>query len=182
MVVGAGAGWLGVLNAALLAAGLMVLTRCCSGPDARRAIDWRVLVVIAAALALGRAAQRSGAAAAIAPAVIGLAGNRPWLALALVYGITMVFAESLTHSAAAALVFPIALATAEGLRVNFTPFVMAIVVAASCGFATPIGSQTNLLVYGPGGYRFGDYLKVGGLLNLLVGAVTVAVAPLWWPF
>jgi di/tricarboxylate transporter len=138
--------------------------------------------VIAAALGLGRAVQASGAADAVAPAVIGLAGSSPWLALALIYAVTMVFTEILSNSGAAALVFPIALATARGLRVDVMPFVMAITVAASCGFASPFGYQTNLMVYGPGGYRFTDYLKVGGPLNLLVGAVAVAVAPLFWPF
>jgi di/tricarboxylate transporter len=80
------------------------------------------------------------------------------------------------------LVFPIAQAAAHALGVNFMPFVMAIMMAASCGFATPIGYQTNLMVYGPGGYRFTDYLRFGGPLNLLVMAVTLLLAPLVWPF
>jgi di/tricarboxylate transporter len=182
MVGVAAVGLLGLLNAAFLAAALMIVTGCCSGADARRAIDWQVLVVIGAALCLGRAVQNSGAATAIMPTVVGLAGGNPWLALALIYLVTMICTEVLTNTAAAALVFPIALATANGLMVNPMPFVIAVAIAASCGFATPFGYQTNLMVYGPGGYRFSDYLKVGAPLNLLVAGVTVALAPIWWPF
>jgi di/tricarboxylate transporter len=182
MVTLAGLEVLSMLNAALLAAGLMVLTRCCTATAARRSVDWQVLVVIAAAFGLGRAMQTSGAAEAIAGRVVGLAGSSPWLALAVVYLITMLFTEVMSHSAAVVLVFPIAQAAAHALGVNFMPFVMAIMMAASCGFATPIGYQTNLMVYGPGGYRFTDYLRFGGPLNLLVMAVTLLLAPLVWPF
>jgi di/tricarboxylate transporter len=182
MVVAAAAGWLSMLNAALLAAALMVLTRCCSGTAARQSVDVEVLLVIAASFGMGQAMHVSGAAGVIATALIGTAGSSPWLALAVVYGVTMVFTELMSHNAAAVLVFPIALATAAALGVSFMPFVMAIMMAASCGFATPIGYQTNLMVYGPGGYRFGDYLRFGGPLDLLMWAVTVLVAPLVWPF
>jgi di/tricarboxylate transporter len=182
MVITAGTGWLDMLNAAMLAAVLMVLTRCCSGPDARRSIDWQVLVVIAASLGLGRAMQVSGAASGVAGVLLGLAGENPWVTLAVLYGMTMLFTEVMSNSAAIVLVFPIALATANSLQVSFMPFVMAIMMAASCGFATPIGYQTNLMIYGPGGYRFGDYVRFGGPLNLLIWAVTVVVAPLMWPF
>jgi di/tricarboxylate transporter len=182
MVVAAGAGWLSMLNAAMVAAGLMILTRCCPGAVARRSIDWQVLTVIAASFGIGRAMQVSGAAEAIAQALIGPAGANPWVALAILYGVTMVFTEVMSNNAAAVLVFPIAMATAATLGVSHMPFILAIMMAASCGFATPIGYQTNLMVYGPGGYRFSDYLRFGGPLNLLVWAVTVLVAPLAWPF
>jgi di/tricarboxylate transporter len=182
MALTAGLGWLSVLNAALLAAGLMLLAGCCSGPEARRSVDWQVLVVIAASLGLGRAMQRSGAAEAIALPIIHLAQQSPWLALTLIYALTMSFTETLSHTASVALVFPIALATANSLMVSFLPFTIAIMIAGSCGFATPLASAATLLVYGPGGYRFSDYLKIGIPLNLLVGAVTVSVTPLVWPF
>ncbi len=182
MVVAAGSGWLPLLTAALVAAGLMIVTGCCAGTDARRAVDWRVLLVTAAAIGLGRALQRSGAAAALAPALVGLGGHSPWLTLALVYAATAVLTEVLTHTAAATLVFPVALAAAASLHVSIMPFVMAITVAASCGFATPIGCQTNLIVYGPGGYRASDYLRVGVPLDLITGSVAVALTPLVWPF
>ena len=96
--------------------------------------------------------------------------------------VTMLFTEVMSNNAAAVLVFPIAMATAKTLQASHLPFVMAIMIAASCGFATPIGYQTNLMVYGPGGYRFRDSLRFGGLLNRLIWAVTVAIIPLVWPF
>jgi di/tricarboxylate transporter len=182
MVAVAGLGWLSMLNAALLAAGLMILTRCCSATEARRSVDWGVLVVVAASFGISRAMQVSGAATAAAPVLLGLAGNHPWLALGLVYALTMACTEVLSHAAAAVLVFPFALTTAQALQVNPLPFVFAIMMAASCGFATPISSPPNLMVYGPGGYQFSDYLRFGGPLNLLVGAVTVVLVPLLWPF
>jgi di/tricarboxylate transporter len=100
----------------------------------------------------------------------------------LIYFITLVVTELITNNAAAALMFPFALATARTLGVSYLPFVIAVMMAASAGFATPIGYQTNLMVYGPGGYRFSDYVKVGVPLDLLVMAVTVAIAPFAFPF
>jgi di/tricarboxylate transporter len=182
MVVTSAAGWLSMPAAAMLAAMLVVLTGCCSGADARRAVDWRVLVVISASLGIGRALEVTGAARAIAQVLIGLAGTNPYLALAVIYGMTMTFAEVMSHNASVVLVFPIALATAATLQVSVMPFIMAVMMAASCAFATPTGYQTNLMVYGPGGYRFSDYLRFGGPLNLLLWAVTLVVAPLAWPF
>jgi di/tricarboxylate transporter len=160
----------------------MILTRCVSPAMARRFIDWQVLLVIAAGLGLGKAMETTGAAAAIAHTFIGLAGDNPWMALAVVYLLTMTFTELLSNNAAAALTFPIAMATAEVLHVDHMPFVIAIAMAASCGFATPIGYQTNLMVYGPGGYHFTDYLRFGGPLSLLLWGLTVALTPLVWPF
>ncbi len=182
MVVSAGAGWLGMFTAAVAAAAAMIVTRCCTAAQARQSIHWSVLVIIGCAFGLGKALEKTGAADTIARGLVGLAGNDPWRALALVYGVTMLFSEIMTHAGSAVVVFPIALAAARALGVNFTPFAMAIMMAASCGFATPVVYQTNLMVYGPGGYRFGDYLRFGGPLNLVVWAVTVAVAPRVWPF
>ena len=182
MVGSAALGVLSMLEAALVAAGLMLITRCTTGSDARASIDWSVLIVIGAALGLGSAMESSGAALRIAEAWLGLAGENPWIALAAVYLLTSVFTELITNNAAAVLVFPIAQATAAGLGVSLWPFVGVIMIAASASFATPIGYQTNLMVYGPGGYRFGDYVRIGLPLNLLIGIVTVLLAPLVWPF
>jgi di/tricarboxylate transporter len=170
------------LNAVMLAAGLMILTKCCSAATARRSINWQVLIVIAAAFAMARALENSGAALAVAQTLLGLAGNNPWTALAMVYGVTMLFTNVLTNNAAAVLVFPIALQTANSLGVSPMPFMIALMMAASCGFATPIAYQTNLMVYGPGGYRFSDYLRFGGPLSLLLWGLTVVLTPLFWPF
>jgi len=90
--------------------------------------------------------------------------------------------EVVTNVAAAAMVFPIAHSTAMGMGVNFEPFAIAIMMAASASFITPIGYQTNLIVYGPGGYRFTDFVKIGTPLSILIGATTVVLAPLIWPF
>ncbi len=182
MVLVAGFGWLSMLNAALLAAGLMLVSGCCSGTVARRSIDWQVLLVIGASFGLGRAMETTGAAQSIAEVLLSTAAGNPWLALVVMYGLTMLFTELMSNNAAAVLVFPIAMATAKTLGVSYMPFIMAIMMAASCGFATPIGYQTNLMVYGPGGYRFRDYLCFGGALNLVIWGITVVVVPWAWPF
>ncbi len=175
-------GWLSMLEASVVAAGLMIVTRCVRVSEAHRAVNWRVLLVIAAAFAMGTAMTKSGAAHTIAVELVALAGANPWLALAMVYVVTVCFTETITHSAAAILVFPIALATAQGLNVNFMPFVAAIMIGASASFASPIGYQTNLMVYGPGGYRFLDYVRIGLPLDIIMGVVAVLLAPLIWPF
>jgi len=182
MVVSVAAGWLSMLEGAMLAAGLMLVTRCTSGSVARRSVDWQVLLVIAASFGIGNALQSTGAAEAIAASLIVPAGGSPWVALALVFAITATFTAIITNNAAAVLMFPIALATAERLGVSFMPYAITIMVAASASFATPIGYQTNLMVYGPGGYRFGDYLRIGAPVTLLVGITTVAIVPFVWPF
>jgi di/tricarboxylate transporter len=161
---------------------LMLATRCCSVDLARRSVAWEVLLAIAASFAIGDALAKTGAAAQIADRMIGLAGGHAWASLAIVYLVTLVATELITNNAAAALVFPMAIATAQRLQVSFMPFVIVVMMAASAGFATPIGYQTNLMVYGPGGYRFSDYLKVGVPLDLLIGVVTVSLAPFIWPF
>ncbi len=168
---------------ALAAAALMILTRCCSPTVARRSLDWQVLLVIAASIGLGAAMQKTGSAPSHRRARWSrMAGTDPAVVLAVIYGVTMVFTEVLSNNTAAVLMFPIALATANSLGVNPMPFIMSITVAASCGFATPIGYQTNLMVYGPGGYRFSDYVRFGGILNLIVWVITVTIAPRVWPF
>jgi len=182
MVTAVTAGWLDMLTAAMLAAGLMIITRCCTGGEARRSINWQVLIVIAAALGIGRAMQTTGAATSIADQLISLARGSPWVVLAVVHGVTMLFTELITNNAAAVLVFPIAVSSARTLGADPMPFIMSIMVAASASFATPIGSPTKLMVYGPGGYRFADYLRIGLPLNLIVMCVTVSLAPLIWPF
>ena len=182
MVVIVALGWVGMLKAALLAGGLMLLAGCCSWSTAKNSVDRQVLLVIAASIGLGRAMQSTGMAEVIAGSLISLAGQNPWGVLVVVYGVTMVFTEMLTNTAAAVLVFPIALATAGALQVNFMPYVITVMMAASASFATPVGYQTNLMVYGPGGYHFTDYLRIGVPLDLLIWGITVLITPLVWPF
>ncbi len=182
MVVVVGFGLISMLKTAMLAAGLMVVTRCCLGGEAKRSIDWGVLLVIGAGLGLGKALELTGSAKSIADVTIGMVGDHPHLILAVIYAVTMLFTNLITAKAAAVLIFPIAMATASHLGVDYMAFAIAVMVAAAASFATPIGYQTNLMVFGPGGYRYSDYLRIGGPLSLIVWAITVLLAPLVWPF
>jgi len=182
MIVAVTVGVMDMLTASLVAAACMMLVRCCTGGEARRSIDWSLLLVIAASLGMGRAIEMSGLAGQVAHGIIGLAGDQPWLVLLAVYAVTMLFTEMITNNAAAVLVFPVAKAAATALDVDFMPFVIAVTIAASCCFATPIGYQTNLMVFGPGGYRFTDYLRVGIPLNFIFMGIAVALIPSVFPF
>lgn len=182
MVAAATTELLSMLEAALLAAGAMIATGCTSAAAARSSINWSLLIVIGAALGIGAALDASGASGSIAGYWFGLTGDNPWLALLMVYALTSLLTEIITNNAAAVLVFPFAEALAASLGVSFWPFVVAIMLAASASFATPIGYQTNLMVYGPGGYRFYDYLRIGLPLNILLGLTVVAMTPFFWPF
>lgn len=174
-------GWISMLNGALLAAGFMVLLRCCTATDARRSVDWRLLVVIGAALGVGETLRTSGAASSIAEFMIDIAGGNKLMLLLMVYITTTLFTEIITNNAAAVLVYPVALDAAVKLDLNFMPFIIAIMIGASASFSTPIGYQTNLMVYGAGGYRFSDYLRFGIPLNLINMVVTVTLASMIWP-
>lgn len=182
MVASVAFGLFSMLEAALLAAGAMVLTRCTPGRVARRSPDWQVLVVIATSLGIGAALEKTGAAGVLAGSLIGLAQGMPWLSLALVFAAAAVLTALATNNVAAVLVFPIAMDAAQLMDVSPTPFMVAVMIAASAAFATPIGYQTNLMVFSVGGYRFADFLRIGIPLTLLVGAITVLLTPLIWPF
>ena len=171
-----------MVAAAMVAAAVVVAMKCISSDEARGAIEWESLLLIAASFGLARAMEKTGLAEGIAQSTIAAAGDHPHVVLAAIYLVTMLFTELMSNNAAAVLTFPIAWQTATDLGVNPMPFVIAVTVAASCGFATPMGYQTNLMIYGPGGYKFSDYVRFGGPLNLLVMAITVALAPLIWPF
>jgi di/tricarboxylate transporter len=175
-------GLLSMLEGALIAAGLMLATGCTTGATARKAPDWQVLVVIATSFGIGAALQASGAAAVLADGLIGMADQDPHLALALVFVSTALLTAFATNNVAAVLVFPICVQTAATLGTAVEPFLVTLMVAASTSFATPIGYQTNLMVYNTGGYRFGDFIRVGVPLTLIVGLVTVTVVPMVWSF
>jgi len=182
MVVSVAVGWLTMLKAALLAGGLMIITRCTRGRSARDAVDWQVLIVIAASLGIGQAVQLTGAAGGVAHGLMSLAGQEPRVVLGMIFLITALFTSIITNNTAAVLMFPIGVAVANSLGVDLMPFVVTIMIAASASFATPIGYQTNLMVMGPGGYRFSDYLRLGVPLNILVGVIVVWLVPMIWPF
>lgn len=170
-------------HAALLAAGLMGLTRCLSAEQARRSIEWSTLVAIGAALVLGKAIETSGLAEVAAGGMVGtLRPLGPVAVLAGIYLLTLVFTELVTNNAAAALAFPIALEAARSLDANVMPFAIAVAIAASAGFATPLGYQTHLMVYGVGGYKFSDYVRIGVPLDIIAMVVTVVLTPLFFPF
>ncbi|HOA53852.1 MAG TPA: SLC13 family permease, partial [Thermogutta sp.] len=177
-----GLGRITMLKGALLAAGAMLAFRCCTLSEVRRAIDWQVLVAIGASIGIGTSLDVTGAAQLVAGYVVDSVQHNPWLALLVIHAMTSLLTELVTNNAAAALMFPFVLATAQQLDVNPMPFIISIITAASASFATPLGYQTNLMVYGPGGYRFTDYLRIGVPLNILVTLVTVTIAPLVWPF
>jgi len=182
MVVCVTAGWLSMLKASLLAAGMMILTRCISGRAARRSVDWQILIVIAASFGIGSALHSTGAAESIAVSLINLAGGSPAISLALMFVTTALLTAVATNNAAAVIMFPIAITTANNLGTSLLPFVITLMVAASASFATPISYQTNLMVLGVGGYRFSDYIRIGVPLTLLVGITTIIVVPLVWGF
>ncbi len=146
-------------------------------------ISWDILITIACAFAISKAMENSGVAAWLAQNIIGLSHNMgPYALLAIVYIITNVFTELITNNAAAALSFPIGLSVATQLGVNPTPFFVAICVAASASFSSPIGYQTNLIVQGIGGYKFTDFVKIGLPLNVITFLVSVILIPMIWSF
>jgi di/tricarboxylate transporter len=172
-----------ILISAALIALLMVATGCLSTSEARRSIEWQTLIVIAAAFGVGKALENSGAAAGVARAFVEMTGGSgPWVALSLTYLLVSLVTEVITNNAAAVLMFPICLETARIYNVSERPFLMALVLAASAAFMTPIGYQTNMMVYGPGGYKFADFLKVGAPLNFTLWMLSTFLIPLIWPF
>ena len=182
MVALAASGLLSMLEAALVAAGLMIASGCTTGRVARQAPDWQVLVVIATSFGVGTALQTSGAAGVLADGIISMAGGNPWATLVLVFIATALLTAIATNNVAAVLAFPVALSAAHHMNVDVMPFAITLMVAASASFATPIGYQTNLMVYNAGGYRFVDFVRIGLPLTLLVGLVTVGLVPLIWEF
>jgi len=168
-----------MFHAALAGAGLMIATRCCTGAQARRALNVRLIFVIAGSIALGTALEKSGVAGYFAEKLITISAGNVLATIAALYFATFILTELLSNATAAALVFPIALNAATAETGGFDPTFAAIIVmiGASASFATPIGYQTNLMVQGPGGYRFSDYMKIGIPLGLITG--TVAVIAIW---
>lgn len=171
-----------IMVLALAAAILTVVSGCLTMRQAYAALDLSVLVLIGGAMALGTAMDTSGAAAYLAEKVVGTMGAwGPQAVLAAVYLMTVLFTEMMSNAAAAVLMVPLAISIALGLGVDPRPFAIAVAFAGSAAFSTPIGYQTNTLVYGPGGYRFLDYTRVGLPLNLILWAVASVLIPYWWP-
>ncbi|GAB4545739.1 MAG: SLC13 family permease [Phycisphaerales bacterium] len=180
VVVALSTGVLAPMTSAMLGAALMIALRCCTLTQARRGVDLSVLVVIGGAFGLGNAMINSGLAQTIAGAITDLTSGHPdFVFLGAIYLITVVFTTFVTNSAAAALMFPVAMSAAHTMGVHPMQTAICIAIAASAEFTTPIGYHTNLMVMGPGGYGFGDYVRFGGPLTLLCAAVTVGATTLF---
>jgi di/tricarboxylate transporter len=176
------AGWLHVSAAMFIGALLMVLSGALTMDEAYRSIEWKSVFLIAGMLPLGLAMENTGTAQLLADQIVGLVGD--WGPLAVMMGIylmTGLLTEVMSNAAATVLAVPIAIDAARSLGADPRAFVMAIVIAASTSFLMPIGHQVNVLVFGPGGYRFADYTRVGVWLNLLLFILTALVLPLIWP-
>ncbi len=168
---------------ALFGALLMVLTRCITLRGAYRAVDWRIVILIGGTLSLGTAMEKTGMATAIAEILVGWSGALgPVALIAVLYLVTMGMTEIVSNNATAALLTPIAISIAHHGGWDPRPFALCVAFAASCSFLTPIGYQTNTMVYGPGGYRFTDYFKVGAGLSLVSWLTATLLIPLFWPF
>lgn len=181
MIAAASLGLLSMFEAAVVATYALIATGCVSVQAARKKISWHIIVIIAASLALGTAMTNSGLADEIASRLIGTVAGSPELTLLVMFVLTAVFSAVISNVAAAVILFPIAVSAAESMGLNILPFAVMIMVAASASFATPIGYQTNLMVYGPGDYQFSDFLKLGIPLTIIVGVVSYLVIPIIWP-
>ncbi len=173
-------GVLPMVVAALLAGGVMLLTRCVSPDSARRSVDWTVLIVIGSALGLGRALELTGVTDDMAGALTVVSGGNPHLNVLALYLVTVLLTELITNNAAAVLMFPVAVGMADAMGISPVPFAITIMMAASASFATPVGYQTNLMVMGPGGYRFRDYLTLGIPLTVITCLLSTLLIPLIW--
>ena len=166
----------------ILAVSFVLITRCIDAEEAFSFVDGRLLALIFSMLAIGVALEASGAVALIVNAIAPALGNLPpFLIIWAIYLLTSVLTELVSNNAVAVVVTPIAIGLATALGINPRPLVVAVMVAASASFATPIGYQTNMLVYGPGGYKFTDFMRVGIPLNLSIGVLASVVIPILWP-
>jgi len=171
-----------ILALSVIAVAVVLITRCIDADEAFSFVDGRLLALIFSMLAVGAALSASGAIALIVEsAAPSLSGLPPFLLVWAVYLLTSLLTELVSNNAIAVVVTPVAIGLADALGVEARPLVIAVMVAASASFATPIGYQTNTLVYGPGGYRFTDFMKVGIPLNLSAGLLASALIPVFWP-
>jgi di/tricarboxylate transporter len=183
VVAAAATGLVPIVAGAIVGCILMVLTRCLTREEAYSAINWQVIFLLAGVLTLGTALEKSGAARLLAGYLVETVGT--WGPVALVsafYLATSLLTEMMSNNATAAMLAPIAIASAEAYGVDSRPFLMAITFAASASFMTPVGYQTNTLIYGPGQFRYADFLRVGTPLNILFWALATIFIPRFWPF
>jgi di/tricarboxylate transporter len=176
MVASNTGGLIDLMTASLLAAGAMILTRCITANEARRSIELPLLLAVASAFGLSIALEKTGVADVIATTVIGnVLSFGPIAVLGAIYLVTATLSGIVTNAAAAAIMFPIAARAAEDVHISLLPMSLLVMMGASSAFSTPIGYQTNLMVYGPGGYKYSDFLRLGLPLQLIVGVAAVAI-------
>jgi di/tricarboxylate transporter len=181
MVALVSTGLLPMLQGAILAAALMIVLGCCSMTSARRSVDFETLMVIVAALGLGRAMEISGLAGILGEEMLTLTGSSPHAVLAAVFAVTMLLGNAITAKAGAVLMLPIVLALSHATGIALLPLVIAVMLASATALASPIGFPTNLMIYGAGGYHFSDYLRMGIPLSLLIWGMAVVLIPMFWP-
>ncbi|MEM8996851.1 MAG: SLC13 family permease, partial [Acidobacteriota bacterium] len=182
VVVTASTGLVPIVVSSLLGAVAMVLTRCLSIDEAYGAVDWKIIFLLAGVLGLGRALDETGGAALLAEHVVGtFEWMGPVAVLSAFYLLTSLLTEAMSNNATVVLLAPVAIVTAAALGVDSRPFLMAVTFAASASFMTPVGYQTNTLIYGPGRYRFSDFLRVGLPLNVIFWLLATLLIPQIWP-
>lgn len=168
MVVLSALNVLSLLKSALLAAFVMLILRCCNAKQALAAINWNIIMVFAGSIALGKALEQTGLATAIANMLMSLCGKNPIVLLGVLTLFATFITEFISNTACGAMFYPIAMSAATSVGANPMTFAIALMIAVSSSFATPIGSPTHMLVYQPGGYRFGDFVRVGLPMNLII--------------
>jgi di/tricarboxylate transporter len=167
---------------AVIGVAIVILTRCIDTDEAYQSLDGRILILIFSMLAISRSMVDTGAVALIVDAVVPLLADLPpMLMLAAVYFLASAMTETITNNGVAVILTPIVIALAAGLGYDPRPFVVAVMFAASASFATPIGYQTNTMVYSAGGYRFTDFVKVGLPMNVICGLTSIFLIPFFWP-
>ena len=181
MVVLSALGVMPLLQCAFLAAGAMLIFRCCNVDQAMKAINWEILMVFAGSVVLGVAIQKTGIAERLAFGILDVCGTNPIVVMAAICLVGTFITELIPNTAAGALFFPILYEAAEKLGYEPFPFLIALMVSVSSSFATPIGSPTHMLVYGPGGYRFSDFMRIGLLMNLLILAANILIVNIVYP-
>jgi len=181
MVVLSALGVMPLLQCAFLAAAAMLICRCCNMEQAMRAVNWEILMVFAGSATLGLAIQKTGIAECLANGILDVCGTNPIVLMTAVCFVGTFVTEFISNTAAGAMFFPIMYQAAEKLGYDPFPFLVALMVSVSSSFATPIGSPTHMLVYGPGGYRFSDFMRIGLLMNLIILAANILIVNIVYP-
>jgi di/tricarboxylate transporter len=183
VVVAAASGVVPIVAGAIIGCILMVMTRCLTLDEAYASINWQVIFLLAGVLTLGTALEKTGAARLLGGYMVESVGAwGPMALVSVIYLATSLLTEMMSNNATAALLAPIAISAAESLGIDSRPLLMAITFAASASFMTPVGYQTNTLIYGPGQFRYADFLKVGTPLNIIFWVLATIFIPRFWPF